>query len=424
MRETRHYRLTRRQFLGASSAAVLAACAPAAAPGGGTQTGAPTAAVTATAGPALKIGQLLPFTRVYAELGASMKRATDLYVKQAGGRLANRPVQLIYEDEANDPQVGLQKMQKFIDQDRVDVAMGIVATPILYAVRNVVDQSKLIFIATNAGGNAATREMPNCQPSCKSRYVFRSSFSAYQVSHPFGEHLSKKGEKEFFAFYSNYGFGTESAAAFKQGLEVNGGKITGELKPALGNTDWVPFVTQVKGQPTKNVYSFFSGTDAIGYVKAWNQLGMTAAGYKMYGAGFLTEQDVIKEVGAQIPTGTQTSLFWSLELDNAENKRFVEDYKKEYNLEPDTFAVQAWDGIKALDEALKKTGGNTNDKEALIAALEGVSFKSPRGDFSFDKSTHNVIHDMYLREIRQVGGRTVNAVVEKIGRAVDPGKPT
>ena len=414
-------RLTRRKFLAASSAAALAAaCGPAATPGA-SPTGAATAAATATAGPVLKIGMLLPFTKVYAELGASQKRAADLYLKQAGGKLANRPVQFIYEDEANDPQVGLQKTQKFIEQDQADLMMGIIATPIVYAIRNTVDAAKFIYIGTNAGGNAMTRQTTDCKPSCFSKYVFRTSFSAWQVSEPLGEWVSKRGDKEFFLCFSNYAFGTESAAAFNEGLAKNGGKETGRVTPPLANTDFAPFVTQIKSQPTKNVYSFFSGTDAIGYIRAWNQLGMPAAGYKMFGAGFLTEQDVLKEVKDQA-LGAITSLFWSVDLDNAENKAFREQYQKEYNLLPDVFAVQMWDGMRALNEALNKTNGNTKDKDAFIAALEGTSFKSPRGDFAFDKTTHNVVHDIYIREVKTSGGNVVNTIIDKFGKVTDPGK--
>lgn len=414
------YRMSRRSFLvTASAAALAAACAPA-----GTAGNAATSAASAapTAGKALKMGQLLPFTKVYAELGNSMKRATDLYLKNAGGKLASRPVQVIYEDEANDPQVGLQKTQKFIDQDNVDVMLGIVATPIAYAVRNVIDSSKLIFIETNAGGNALTRTTPGCKPSCKSPYIFRASFSSYQISEPIGEYLSgKKGLKEAFVFIADYGFGTESAADFTTGFAKNGGKITGTLKAPLGSADFTPFVTQLKAQPTKDIYSFFSGADAVKYIKAWNDLGMPSAGYKMNGAGFLTEQDVLREV-KEGANGATTSLFWAFELDNPENKAFKDLFQKEYNLLPDVFAVQAWDGMRALDQALQKVSGDTSDKEKLIRALEDVKFKSPRGDFEFDKDTHNPIQDMYIREVRTVNGQAVNVVVDKVGRVTDPGK--
>ncbi|HEX9269976.1 MAG TPA: ABC transporter substrate-binding protein [Candidatus Limnocylindria bacterium] len=412
------YRLSRRAFLIASSAAALAACAPAATgPGAGAS-----AAASATPGKTLKLGQLLPFTKVYAELGNSMKRSTELYLKTKNGRLANRPVTVVYEDEANDPQVGLQKTQKFIDQDQVDVMLGVVATPIAYAIRNAVDAAKLVYICTNAGGDALTRTTTDCKPACKSPYIFRSSFTSWQISEPIGEYFSsKKAVKEVFTFVADYGFGTESAADFSAGFTKNGGKVTGQLKAPLGNADFTPFVTQLKAQPTKDIYSFFSGADAIKYIQAWNQLGMPAAGYRMNGAGFLTEQDVLREVKEQA-NGAITSLFWAVTLDNPENKAFVDLFQKEYSLLPDVFAVQAWDGLRSLDEALQKVGGDTSDKQKLIRALEDVKFKSPRGDFEFDKDTHNPIQDMYIREVKVQGGQAVNTIVDKIARVTDPGK--
>jgi branched-chain amino acid transport system substrate-binding protein len=416
-----HYRLSRRAFLISTSAAALAACAPATSTGGNA---ASTAAATAaaTAGKTLKLGQLLPFTKVYAELGNSMKRSTDLYLKAKGNKLASRPVTPIYEDEANDPQVGLAKTQQFIDRDQVDVMLGVVATPIAYAIRNVVDSAKLIFIETNAGGNALTRTTTDCKPACKSPYIFRSSFSSYQISYPIGEYMAtKKSVKEVFTFVADYGFGTESAADFTTGFTKGGGKITGSLRAPLGSADFVPFVTQLKAQPTKDIYSFFSGADAVKYIQAWNSLGLPAAGYKMNGAGFLTEQDVLAVVKDQA-NGAITSLFWAVELDNPENKSFKDAYQKEYNQLPDVFAVQAWDGMRALDEALQKTNGDTSDKTRLIAALEAVRFNSPRGAFEFDKDTHNPIQDMYIREVKTVNGQAVNTISDKIGRVTDPGK--
>jgi branched-chain amino acid transport system substrate-binding protein len=414
------YRISRRGLLAAGGAAALAAaCGPAATPGASASAAA---SATATPGKALKIGQLLPFTKVYAELGNSMRRSTELYLKQKGGRLANRPTSFVWEDEANDPTVGAQKTQKFIEQDNVDLMMGVVATPIAYAIRNAVDSAKMIFIETNAGGNALTRATTDCKPACKSKYIFRASFSSWQISNPIGTYFAtKRGVKEAFTFVADYGFGTESAADFTNAFTAAGGKVTGSLKAPLGSADFLPFVTQLKNQPTKDIYSFFSGTDAINYIKAWNLLGLPAAGYRMNGAGFLTEQDVLKEVKEQA-NGAVTSLFWAVTLDNAENKAFVDAYQKEYSLLPDVFAVQAWDGLQAVDLALQAVKGDTSNKDAFIAALEAVKFKSPRGDFEFDKDTHNVIHDMYIREVKTQSGNAVNTIADKIARVTDPGK--
>jgi branched-chain amino acid transport system substrate-binding protein len=417
-------RLTRRQFLAASSAAAIAAaCGPTAAP---TISPTPTRAAgtaAATAGPPLKIGGLMPSTAVFAELGIAMRRAIDLYLEQSGNRLGNRPVTMIYEDEAGGPPGSLQKAQKLIEQDKVDLLIGVVITGTAYAIRNLVDSSKVVFMCTNAGGNALTRAIPNCTPACASPYIFRSSFSAAQVSLPMGTWMSqKRGVKEAFLSYTDFAFGNESAAAFTQTFTAAGGKVAGEVKPKLGEADFTQFVTRIKGQPVKDVWHFYSGTDAVKYIQTWRQLGMPAAGYNLYGAAFLVEQDVLKVV-KEDAVGAITSGHWAPTLDNAENKAFVDAYRKKHNEIASIFAVAAWDGIRAFDEALKTTNGNTDDRQAFIKALEAVKFNGPRGEVAFDPTGHNIIQDIYARETKVVGGEVVNQHLEKIGpRTADPGK--
>src|SRR5688500_20214621 len=117
--------------------------------------------------------------------------------------------------------------------------MGIVATPIAYAVRNAIDAAKLVFIETNAGGNALTRTTTDCKPSCKSKYIFRTSFSSYQISYPIGEYFAtKKGVKEVFTFVSDYGFGNESAAVFTSAFTKGRGTVNGGLKAPLPTADF------------------------------------------------------------------------------------------------------------------------------------------------------------------------------------------
>ena len=413
----RTHRLSRRKFLLASGAALAAACAPT---GGG-------ASPSATATPkTIKIGEILPFSGVYSDLGNSMRNAANLY-KKLNPTMAGRPVQLLFEDEANDATKAKAAATKFIEQDQVDVVMGIVPTPIAYALRDVFHNAQMIYIGTNAGGDWLTRAAGSIanQPASKSPYVFRAAFSSWQISEPIGEYLaSKKALKEVQLSYANYGFGQESAKDFTEGFKKLGGAIKGDdVKPALGTADFVPFVQQIKNNPTKATYHFYSGADAQKFLTTWDQLGMKAAGYVLYGAGFLTEQDVLENAAAaKAAEGAITSLHWAVTLDNPENKAFVDAYQKEYTKLPDVFAVQAWDGMRAFDEAVKKLNGDTSDKQKLIRALEDVKFNSPRGAFEFDKETHNVIHDMYIRQVVNQGGKYVNQIIDKVGRVTDPGK--
>jgi branched-chain amino acid transport system substrate-binding protein len=291
--------------------------------------------------------------------------------------------------------------------------------------RDVAEGAKLVYIDTNATANALTRSVPECKPSCKSKYVFRTSATSWQLSQPLGAWASQSGVKDFYVSYVDETFGTESADAFEAGLASNGGKATGRSAVPTGG-DWSKVVGAIKAQPTKNVFAAFHTDDAEGFLKAWDEQGLRAAGYTLYGPGLLTEQEVLNQAKSAAE-GIVTSHFWTTELGNPENKALVDLFPQEYK-DDETgapimltgYAVQMWDAMTAVDEALKQTNGSTRDTDALIAALEKVSFKSPRGAFAFDPGTHNPVQDIYIRAVTSSSGKLINAVRDRVAAVTDP----
>jgi branched-chain amino acid transport system substrate-binding protein len=187
-------------------------------------------------------------------------------------------------------------------------------------------------------------------------------------------------------------------------------------------------LTSIKAQPVKNVYAALQTDDAEGFMSAWDKAGMKGAGYKLFGPGPLTDQAVLDQAKSAA-VGVVTTHVWSAAIDTPENKTFVDSFFKTYKDDetgepvlPNAYAVQMWDAMRALDEALKRTGGDARAADALIGALEGVSFKSPRGDFAFDKATHNPVQDVYVLEVKETAGRPVNTVVSRVAHVADPGK--
>ena len=379
----------------------------------------------------LKIGVLIPFTEsaIDSDIGASQRRAADLYLKLKGGALAGRDVQLVYDDEsALDPSTNKVRIQQFLDKAHVEMLMGGAGIPASYLLRDTADALKILYIDTNASGNALTRVMSGCAPSCKSKFVFRVAPSSWQMSEPLGEWASKGGQRDFFVVSADDAFGAESSAAFVEGLAKNGGRATGQrLVPAKSGAEWAKVVAAVKAQTTKSVFAAFITEDAEGFINAWEAAGMRAAGYKLFGPGPLADAEVLK-VTKQAGIGVTTSFPWSTELDNGDNKAFVEAFKKAYKdddtgqpLAPDGYASEMWNTMRVLEEALKATKGDVKNTDAVIQALEAVSFKGVGGDFAFDRATHSGTQDIYIREVRAAGGALVHAVVEKIGNVKDPG---
>ncbi len=395
-------RMTRRTFLGAASAAAAGAAV------------GPWVLRAEAQGAPVKIGIVLPYTGVYAVLGESITQAMELVFARENWTVAGRKIEVIKEDDEMKPPVGIRKTEKLIDSDKVDILTGPVHSGILMGMRDKVHGSKTILIVSNAGADAISRE--RC-----SKWIFRTSFSNWQPNWPMGGWVAKNVAKEVFLVAPNYQAGKDMMNAFKETYLPAGGKVVAEDYPKLGETDYAPYLTKIKQSGAKAVYCFFSGSDAVNFVKQYDQFGLKQS-IKLTGAGFLTEPDVLPAQG-KAALGVITGHFYTPLLDNPVNKKFVADFKARYGgKSPDGFACQGYDTAEVIIRALKAVNGNTQDKDKLVDAIARTEFDSPRGRFRFDPKSHNVIQPfIYIREVKEVAGGLDNVPFDKVADVRDPG---
>lgn len=387
-------------------------------------TGASAAAASMTIGPwivrshaqsgPIKIGLVLPYTGVYAVLGESITQAMELVFARENWTVAGRKIEMIKEDDEMKPPVGLRKTEKLIDSDKVDILTGPVHSGILMGMRDKVHNSRTILIVSNAGADAISRE--RC-----SRWIFRTSFSNWQPCQPMGGWVAKNVSKEVFQIAPNYQAGKDMMAAFRETFVPAGGKVVADDYPKLGETDYAPYLTKIRQSGAKAVFAFFSGTDAVNFVKQYDEFGLKAA-VRLTGAGFLTEPDVLPAQG-KAALGILTGHFYTPLLDNPVNQRFVKEFREKFGGKtPDGFACQGYDTAEVIVRALKAVNGNTRDKDKLVDVIARSEFDSPRGRFRFDPKTHNVVQPyIYVREVREVAGGINNVPIDKVADVRDPG---
>src|SRR6185503_1290278 len=298
----------------------------------------------AQSGP-IKIGLVLPYTGVYAVLGESITQGMELVFGRENWTVAGRKVEMIKEDDEMQPPVGVRKTEKLIDSDKVDILTGPVHSGILMGMRDKVHDSKTILIVSNAGADAISRE--RC-----SKWIFRTSFSNWQPCQPMGGWVAKNVSKEVFQIAPNYQAGKDMMAAFRETFVPAGGKVVAEDYPKLGETDYAPYLTKIKQSGAKAVFAFYSGTDAVNFVKQFDQFGLKQ-NIKLTGAGFLTEPDVLPAQGKSA-LGVITGHFYTPVLDNPTNQRFVKEFREKYaGKMPDGFACQGYDTAEVIVRALK-----------------------------------------------------------------------
>jgi len=355
----------------------------------------------------------VPYTEssIGADIGLNQKRAADLYIKQHGGKLGGRSVSIVYSAESIEAGINKVKINTLLTTEKSDILLGAARDETAFVLRDAADAAKVVYIDTNATANALTR-------SRATKYVFRTSASSWQLSAPLGQWAARKGRKEFFVCAVDDASGAEFADAFVAGL---GAAATGRVAFPNGG-DWSKAIGQIKAQPTRNVFAAFDTDDAQGFLNEWTKQGMSEAGFNLYGPGFLTEQTVLAAT-AMAAEGVTTAHFWSADIDNAENKALVDAFPREYTDEEtgapvalSGYAVAMWDAMTALDSALQEA----KDSSALVAALEAVSFKSPRGNFAFDKA-HNSVQDTIIRQVKNENGKLANRIIDKLPNVADPG---
>ncbi len=365
-------------------------------------------------GAPLKVGLVLPYTGVYAVLGESITQGMELVFARENWTVAGRKIEMIKEDDEMKPPVGIRKTEKLIDSDKVDILTGPVHSGILMGMRDKVHDSKTILIVSNAGADAISRE--RC-----SKWIFRTSFSNWQPCQPMGGWVAKNVAKDVFLTAPNYQAGKDMMNAFKETFVPAGGKVVDEDYPKLGETDYAPYLTKIRQSKAKAVFAFFSGTDAVNFVKQYDQFGLKQQ-VKLTGAGFLTEPDVLPAQGKSA-LGVITGHFYTPLLDNPTNQRFVKDFREKFaGKMPDGFACQGYDTAEVIVRALKAVNGNTQDKDKLVEVIAKVEFDSPRGRFRFDPKTHNVIQPfIYVREVKETPLGLNNVPIDKVADVRDPG---
>jgi branched-chain amino acid transport system substrate-binding protein len=361
----------------------------------------------------VKVGSILPFSGVYASLGKDLSDGMKLYFDSIDWEVEGKKIELIEEDTEADPQVALRRVRKLMDQDNIDILTGAVSTAVAYAIRGDVDSSKLPYLAAHAGGNDLTRAQ-------KSDYIWRSSFSSWQVGHSMGEWAYENvGEKMYIAA-ADYAFGREVSTAFKEAYTAAGGEIVGEVYPPLGNNDYASYLTTISGVEADGVYGFFAGSDAARFVQQYEQYGLKDK-YTLVGSGWLVSEDLRESIG-EAAEGIFASSFWDYSLDTAENQEFVKAYEEAYNRRPTVESLEGFDAARVIVEALTTLEGDVSNSDSIVEAISNVTFTSPRGPIQFDKETHHIIQNMYITETVIEEGRTENKVIQTIDTVQDPGE--
>jgi branched-chain amino acid transport system substrate-binding protein len=359
----------------------------------------------------VKIGALLPMTGPQQANGVQISAGIRLYMEQHGNTAAGKNIQLIVKDDGGVADNSKRLAQDLIVNEKVDFMVGFGLTPAALAVAPLATEAKIPEVVMGAGTSIITERSP---------YVVRTSFTLAQSCVIMADWALKNGIKKVVSIVADYAPGIDSEKFFKESFLKGGGQIPEFIRTPLANPDFAPFLQRARDARPDAVFVFVPAGLQTVLVRQFLERGLDKAGIRIIGPGDVTDDDVLNRMGDQM-IGTVTAHIYSAAHPSKLNKEYVTAFEKANSMRPNFMSVGGYDGMHLIYEALKKTDGKT-DGEALIAAMKGTAWESPRGPISIDPETRDIIQNVYMRKVEKVNGELYNVEFATFEAVKDPGK--
>jgi branched-chain amino acid transport system substrate-binding protein len=349
----------------------------------------------------IKIGVIVTLSGPAAALGQQVRDGFALGVKELGGKMGGKDVDVVAIDDELKPDAAVTKVKGLLERDKVDFVVGPIFSNILQAIHKPVTDTKTFLISPNAGPSSYAGK--ECSP-----FFYVTSYQNDQVHEILGKVAQDRGYKRVYLLVPNYQAGRDSAAGFKLDYK---GEIVEESYMPLGTLDFQPELSKISSLKPDAVFTFMPGGMGVNLVKQYRQAGL-ADSIPVLSAFTVDESTLPAQQDAAV--GMFGGADWAPNLDNPQSKKFVAGYETAYNAVPGTYAMQAYDTAMLIDSVVKAVKGDLSNKDAVAAALRKADFTSLRGGFKFNINGYP-IQDFYLTKVaKRPDGKFQTEIVQKV----------
>jgi branched-chain amino acid transport system substrate-binding protein len=340
----------------------------------------------------VKIGFVSTFSGPTAVIGNDMRNSFDLALDHLGHKMAGKPVEVVYEDDQQKPEIGVQKSQKLIESDKVNFVVGFIWSNVLLASLKPVVDSQTFLISANAGPSQIAGEQ--CSP-----FYFSTSWQNDQTPQAVGQYMNQKGVKTAFLMGPNYAAGKDMLTGVRTTFK---GQIVGEeLTRWPDQLDFSTELSKVRAAKPDSVFVFYPGASGVQFLTQYTQSGLKGQ-IPLYTAYTIDETTLPlqKDLALGVP-GAQE---WVNDLPNDTNKKFVADYGAKHQKGPSFYGAQSYDAVNLINSAVTAVNGDLSKKDAMRDEMRKANYASVRGPYRYGNN-HFPIQNFYLQEVvKDAGG--------------------
>ena len=340
----------------------------------------------AVAQQSVKIGFVSTFSGPTAVIGNDMRNSFELALDHLGRKMAGKPVEVIYEDDQQKPEVGKQKTEKLIQSDKVDFVVGYIWSNVLLASLKPVLDSKTFLISSNAGPSQIAGEL--CSP-----YFFSTSWNNDQTPQAMGEYMNQKGVKTLYMIGPNYAAGKDMLNGVRSTFK---GQIIGEdLTKWPDQLYFSAELTKERAAKPDAVFVFYPGASGVQFLTQYAQSGLKGQ-IPLYTA--FTIDAITLKLQKDLALGVPGAQHWVNDLPNDANKKYVADFRKKFGNYPTFYGAQSYDAANLINSAVVAVKGDLSNKDGMRAEMRKADYASVRGPYKYGNN-HFPIQNFYLQDV-------------------------
>jgi branched-chain amino acid transport system substrate-binding protein len=356
----------------------------------------------AVAQQSVKIGFVSTFSGPTAVIGNDMRNSFELALDHLGRKMGGKPVEVIYEDDQQKPEVGVQKSQKLIESDKVNFVVGYIWSNVLLASLKPVVDSQTFLISSNAGPSQIAGEQ--CSP-----FFFSTSWQNDQTPQAMGRYMTQKGVKTAFLIGPNYAAGKDMLTGVRATFK---GQVIGEeLTKWPDQLDFSTELSKVRAAKPEAVFVFYPGAAGVQFLTQYAQSGLKGQ-IPLYTA--FTVDAITLPLQKDLALGVPGAQQWVNDLPNDANKKFVADFRTKHKNYPSFYGAQSYDAANFVNSAVVAVNGDLDKKDAIRAEMRKANYASVRGPYKYGNN-HFPIQNFYLQDVvKDAQGNLTLKTVETI----------
>lgn len=364
-------------------------------------------------GQPVKIGLLATLEGPFAAGGADAMRGAELAVKQRGGVVAGRKIEIIKASSDAKPDVAVNATRKLVEQDKVEIMVGPLSGGEGIAVKDYAKtQPNTTFINGSSGAQAATLVNPAAN-------FFRFNTEGAQWMVGLGKAAMDRGYKRVMVVAEDYAFPYSQVQGFMSEYCRLGGKVPVKAWVPLGGKDYSSVIARIP-KDVDALLVVLGGSDAVNFMTQFENSG---GDKPILGGSITVSQDVLNYKGKRRDSliGTLSAGPVADAYDGAEWKAFVADYQKTYPVSaggfpsPGLFAYVYYQNMKAALDGLAIVNGDLSGGQAKYrAALSSMVLKTPTGDVRLDGNRQAIGSTFVTEVVKDAQGNLFNKVLRKV----------